>query len=359
MTVVASLFPLAMVGLLSLVGCASGGEPPPVPPPQAQGPALVLADDRGSTAPVAGSATEFGATPHQLVMADQTVLPLRRWGPVGEAPSAVVLGLHGFNDHGGALVASAAALVPEGVAVYAWDQRGFGATAMRGRWPGTELLVDDAVTVAQLLRKRYPDTPLYLLGLSMGGAITTLVLEHPGLPAVDGAVLVAPAFWGWETMPWYQRSALWLSRWLMPWASFTGEGLDIQPTDDPEVGRQLAADPLWLAATRVDALYGVTELMGTALQAVPRIQWPQTLVLYGGEDDIVPPSATCALFQRLPEGSPWRAAYYPEGYHMLTRYSGAQAVLADINAFIKEPEASLPSGLEVSRQAMLAATCEE
>ena len=353
------------VGLL-LAACASGsgaGNPGP-PALRGEGPGLQLdaAAIRRETPPLVGVATEYTAPPHRFVADDGTVLPVRRWGPAperGEAPGAVVLGIHGFNDHGGGLVATAAALVPDGIAVYAWDQRGFGATAQRGRWAGTELLADDIVALSSALRQRYPDIPLLLLGQSMGGALTALALERPEPPAIDGVILVAPAFWGRDAMPWYQRSALWLGRHLFPWATFTGEGLGIRPTDDPAVGRQLAGDPLWIRETRVDAMHGIADAMDAALARAPDLDGaPPLLIQVAGRDEVIPPAAACALFESLTDSAGWRALFYPEGYHMLTRYSGAGTVMADIRGFIADPRAPLPSGREVSRAEGIALTCD-
>jgi len=67
---------------------------------------------------------------------------------------------------------------------YAYDQRGFGKSPTRGRWPGTDTLVEDARAVAALLHERYPDLPIYVVGESMGGALA-LVAADRGLE-VDG-----------------------------------------------------------------------------------------------------------------------------------------------------------------------------
>jgi len=45
-------------------------------------------------------------------------------------------------------------LAARDITTYAYDQRSFGVTAQRGIWPGSELLMDDARTVAALLRRR-------------------------------------------------------------------------------------------------------------------------------------------------------------------------------------------------------------
>ena len=139
-------------------------------------------------------------------MADGYRLPLARWLPSG-APRAVVLALHGFNDYHRAFAGLGPALAARGMAVYAYDQRGFGATASRGRWPGSGRLVEDARSMAKLLKQRHEGLPLYLLGESMGGAVAMTLLGGDDPPPVAGAVLIAPAVWARETMPLYQRAA--------------------------------------------------------------------------------------------------------------------------------------------------------
>ncbi|MGB8182658.1 MAG: alpha/beta hydrolase, partial [Stellaceae bacterium] len=66
---------------------------------------------------------------------DGVKLPLQSWLPTGK-PHAIVLYVHGFNDysHGGAEPAKAMAM--DGVATYAYDQRGFGRAPDHGRWAG-------------------------------------------------------------------------------------------------------------------------------------------------------------------------------------------------------------------------------
>lgn len=296
--------------------------------------------------------------PTRAVMADGTRLPLSSWLPDGE-PSTVVLALHGFNDFSASFESLGLELAGHGIAVYAYDQRGFGATAQRGIWAGEQRLVDDARAVTELLRQRHPDSPLYLVGESMGAAVTMLALTaEPALP-VSGAVLLAPAVWARETQPWYQRSALWLGVRLMPGTRLTREWVDIEPTDDPEVMEYWDTHPLVIRRTRVDALEGVTRLMDAALAAAPELHGP-LLVLYGGEDEVVPPTAVCAMLNRLPpsEAADWRFAYYPEGWHLLTRDSRAAETKADILAWLQRNPAALPSGRERGASGAREAVCD-
>ncbi|MDN3555343.1 alpha/beta hydrolase [Halomonas maura] len=290
---------------------------------------------------------------HDRVIAEDGYrLPLRHWPAEGEA-DAVVLAVHGFNDHGGSFAVMAEAMTPHGISVYAHDQRGFGRTAQRRLWPGHQRLTADVRLVAGQLRERHPQTPLYLVGKSMGAAVVLLALADARPPPVDGSILISPAVWGLDAMPWYQRLSLWLGIRLIPSVSFsakTAHRLGIHPTDDPEIRRQLAEDPLILRRARVDTLYGVAETMSLALEAAEHLRGP-ALILYGDEDQVIPPEAICALLDRLPEangGAPaWRFVLYPGGYHMLTRYTRRDRTEADLAAWLHDPATVLPSGHEL------------
>jgi len=279
-------------------------------------------------------------------------LPLSHWGPQ-ETPRAVVLALHGFGDHAGAFQPLAESFVHAGIALYAYDQRGFGATAGAGHWAGHASMVADARTLARLLRQRYPDTPFYLIGKSMGGAVALLAMTEQPPPPVDGVALIAPAIWARTTMPWYQRQALRLLVRIAPGLTLGNRAahrLGIRPTDDPAVIRTLRLGPLVLKRHRMDTLDGLARLMDAALQAAPRLPGP-ALLLYGEQDQVIPPGPVCELLARLPDPAQgtWRMALYPLGYHMLTRYTGAAQTHRDLAAWVFDPAAALPSGQEVDR----------
>ncbi|WP_240454130.1 alpha/beta fold hydrolase [Halomonas sp. NO4] len=286
-------------------------------------------------------------------------LPLRHWPAKGER-RAIVLGVHGFNDHSGSFTVLAEALTQEDITLYAHDQRGFGTTDQRGIWPGHARLAEDVTLVAELLRERYPETPLYLIGKSLGAAVAILGLTGEAPPPVAGSVLISPAVWGFDTMPWYQRLGLRLGVRLFPSMTFsarTTQRLGIVATDDPEIKARMAEDPLILRHARIDTLYGVTQAMDAALAAAEALPSP-ALVLYGGEDDIIPPAAICVLLDRLSDDDAIRFAFYPEGYHMLTRYTKREQTEADLAAWLTDTAATLPSGHELSRKEATRTLCD-
>lgn len=258
---------------------------------------------------------------------------------------AVVLAMHGFNDYRNAFHEVAHYLAQHGILTVAYDQRGFGNTVQRGLWAGQERMQQDAHTMVGLLCERHPGVPLYLLGESMGGAVVIEALQQAMPGCVAGAVLVAPAIWGWETMPWWQTLALRAAAHLFPAGTLTGEDLDIKPSDNIEMLRALGRDPLVIKATRIDTIYGLTNLMDTAYSHATQFPVP-VLLMYGARDEIIPPVAMCRYLKNFLETglSLHRMVLYPEGYHMLTRDLQAAIVLRDIAAWVTGRRAALPSG---------------
>ncbi len=278
-----------------------------------------------------------------VIAADGAMLPLWRWLPDGKA-RAVILGLHGFNDYSSAFDAPAAYWAKRGIATYAFDQRGFGAAPHRGLWPGAPTMRNDVVAIARLLRRTHPGAPLYLLGVSMGGAVAMVTLAGNGRIA-DGAVLVAPAVWGRRHMNPFLRAMLWVFARTTPWLTLTGEGLEIKPSDNIPMLRALGRDPKVIKETRIDSIKGLVDLMDAAYASAPAIRGP-LLLLYGRRDELVPEKPSFEVIDVLKKGAETRTAVYDGGYHMLLRDLAAETTWADIAAWIDDPRAPLPSGEE-------------
>ncbi len=273
--------------------------------------------------------------------ADGTRLPLRVWP--AEAPKAVLIGLHGMNDYAKAFAMPGPWWAEHGIATYAYDQRGFGRSPGAGLWPGDQTLVDDARSFVALIKARHPGVPVYLIGVSMGGAVALSLMAEAEPPAIDGLILVAPAVWGWSTLNPFYKASLWLAAHTFPAKTFTGASLKIMPSDNIDMLRDNFHDPYIIKKTRTDAIYGLVGLMNRAHRAADRVHI-STLVLYGARDEIIPRKPVEDVIQRL--GGPTRVAVYKNGYHMLLRDLQAENVWADIAAWIEEPHTPLPSGEE-------------
>lgn len=277
-----------------------------------------------------------------VVMEDGYALPLRRWlpdesidvsieGSPQVEPRAVLLAVHGFNDYSNAFVLAGPALAQRGIAVYAIDQRGFGATATRGLWPAQERSVADVHQTVRLLRAKHRDVPVFVLGDSMGAAVVIAAFTAEDAPPVAGVILNAPAVWGRETFNVFYRALLWTFAHTVPGYTVTGKGMQVTISDNNEILRQMSRDPLMIRDTRFDSLYGLVHLMDGALDSAPTLAG-RILVLYGLKDEVIPRASMCRFVELVnPEAN---IVFYPQGYHLLLRDLQAATVIADIDRWV-------------------------
>src|SRR5215204_3812840 len=104
---------------------------------------------------------------------------VRSWRPAG-TPRAVVVICHGVKSHSGYYAWTAEQFVAEGVAVYALDLHGRGKSdGERFYLEKFEDYLDDVHAAMTLARSREPGLPVFLLGHSAGGVVSSVyTLEH-------------------------------------------------------------------------------------------------------------------------------------------------------------------------------------
>lgn len=335
-------------------GLGEGSPPPTFVPRRAVLAALGVAACAPARAPMGPPIAEPSITGDVLVMADGARLPVHAWLPPSP-PRAVVLGLHGMNEHARAFLQDAAPwFTQEGVALYGYDQRGFGGAPNRGIWAGHETMAADAAQAARLIRARHRGVPLVMMGESMGGAVLLVAGASANPPPADGYVLLAPAVVGRDSLGWLARNMLDVLVTLVPMMGFANSAPGFQPTDNIAAWQRWSRDPLLIRHTRVDALAGLVDLMDAAVAAAPSFRAP-ALLLYGGRDRLVPQAPTRRLLAALPDPSRQRTGFYPEGYHMLLRDTQGDKVARDITAWALDAGATLPSGAEAAARTWLAA----
>lgn len=268
---------------------------------------------------------------------------LTRWMP-GGTPRAAVVALHGMNDYANAFHFAAPVWAAAGIATYAFDQRGFGRSPQRGVWGGEALMTEDLRVCVDLVRARHPHVPVTVVGESMGGAAAIAAFASPHPPQAHRLALLAPAVWGWSSQPLPYKTALWFTahvagdRVLKPPRWVTDR---VQPSDNLEELIAMGRDPLMIWGARNDTLYGLVDLMESAWANVGRLRVP-TGYFYGANDEVIPKEPSFQSARRLKPTD--RSAYYEKGYHLLVRDLSRARVIGDVQGFILDPAASLPSG---------------
>lgn len=270
-------------------------------------------------------------------------LPLTQTWP-DEALEGIVIALHGFNDYSKAFEGMCEYFGSQNLACVAYDQRGFGGTAHKGIWPEEGRLQKDLYLLVKQYRLLHPDLPIFLVGESMGGAVIMTAMADARFSLdeeVAGTLLYAPAVWARSTQPWYQQLSLWLAVHTFPAWMPTGEGLGVQASDNVEALRAMWRDENIIKATRIDTIYGVTNLMDKALLAAKDVSI-RTLVLYGEKDEVIPKKPTCEMLDTMKNvDQSITFINYPDGFHLLTRDLQAAHVFSDSVDWIKSDKSKI------------------
>ena len=280
--------------------------------------------------------------------ADGVDLPIKSW-QADKPAKAVIIAVHGFNDYRNGFAFPASWWMQQGITTYAYDQRGFGETAYRGIWAGTERLKKDLSVLVGLIRNRHPGVPLYLLGESMGGAVVMASASDANFPKVDGLILSAPAVWGWQSLNSFYRAVLWCAAHLVPSMTASGNGLGIQASDNISILQNLGQDSYFIKQTRIDSVYGLVGLMDQAYNSAEMLNLP-TLVLYGAQDEVIPKDPVEDVVSRLPRTAD--IVLYEDGWHLLMRDLQAPLVWRDIESWIADRQ--IPSGNQVQQLPLFA-----
>ncbi len=259
----------------------------------------------------------------------------RAWRPDG-APRGVVVICHGVNSHGGQYAWAAGRFTDAGFAVYALDLRG------RGKSEGERFYVEDIADyvadlagVIHIARERDPGLPLFLLGHSAGGVVSsTYVLDNQA--GLAGFICESFAFQ--VPAPNFALAAI---KGLSHVAPRLGV-LKLHNKDftrDPEALARLESDPLIAGETQpaatVAALVRADEHLRESFETITI----PVLIMHGTEDRATVCHGSEFFYEHA--GSKDKTLKLYEGhYHDLLADTGKEGVFADVLGWI---EARLPA----------------
>jgi alpha-beta hydrolase superfamily lysophospholipase len=114
------------------------------------------------------------------------------------------------------------------------------------------------------------------------------------------------------------------------------------PSDNIEMLRANGRDPLFQKKARSDAVYGLVDLMDEAYRSAPRLRNSPLLLLYGGNDQVIPKKPLETVASGLTANATIKR--YPQGYHMLLRDLDREPRWADIAGWIEARNAARTGG---------------
>lgn len=254
---------------------------------------------------------------------------VRIWQP-HEPPRAILAICHGLNSHGGQYQWVAEQMTAHGMAVYALDLRG------RGRSEGERFYVEtvddyvaDLAAMIDLARSREGALPIYLLGHSVGGVVSSIyTLAHQA----QLAVFICESFAFQVPAPDIALSILKGISYIAPHAHV----LRLKNEDfsrDPDVVARLNGDPLIKDEAQpsqtVAALVRADERLK---REFPLVRLP-LLILHGTADRATMATGSERFFREA--GSQDKSLKLYDGhYHDLLSDLGKEMVLKDIQDWI-------------------------
>lgn len=254
------------------------------------------------------------------------------WLPDGEV-KAVLLVVHGLGEHSGRYANHVDYFVPRGYAIYALDHLGHGKSD--GEREVIERFSDYTDTLRifhGMVKEWQPGTPIFILGHSMGGLITsTYLLDHQD--EFSGAILSAPAIKVGDDISSFTITAGKIISRILPKMgvlALDDSGISRDPAvvqayrDDPLVFQ--GKTPARLGAEMLGAMQRVTDAAGTI--TLPFI------VVQGTGDKLVAPAGAQMLVDKA--GSPDKTLKLYDGlYHEVHNEPERDVMFADVEAWLE------------------------
>ncbi|KAI0649103.1 lysophospholipase [Trametes meyenii] len=232
-------------------------------------------------------------------------------------PKAVLLFVHGYNDHIARHADTHAAFARRGVEVFAYDMRGFGRTALdeAHRSPGEAFgktsrreEVRDLEWWVRRLAGKHAGTPIFVMGYSAGGGLTLVFptrLAGPPSPEtvsmLSGVIAVSPLVGLTHRPPEVAKLLVRVVSAVWPTCPFPAGQPPERFSRDPKIVEGLAKDPLRRPNGTALGLRDMI-LQGEELLASDWRHWPEhlpMLMLWGTADEVNSPVDGIAFFNKV------------------------------------------------------------
>jgi len=242
----------------------------------------------------------------------------------------LLLGIHGGMSHSGDYETVGCYFKEHGVTTISFDLCGHGSNKLIDI-PGFDVFTEDVVRMLDWVRARYPQTPLFIVGHSMGALIAShLVLSNRLTPySVSGIVLSSPYYANAIPVPpWMIPLSRWLAK-LFPTAKVPMEDLTRWLTHDREITERHIADTL-LQRRGSDASmrFGRSLLDAQAALNNDLSQWNlPVFAVVAGDDRLANAAVGMQLLRTIPAAL-LELHRYEQNYHENFNELNRQAIFA-------------------------------
>ncbi|KAF5384513.1 hypothetical protein D9757_006477 [Collybiopsis confluens] len=306
-----------------------------------------------------------------LLGPQETQFYTRTYRPSASPVRALIVFLHGFQEHIGRYAHVHPLIAERGIAVFTFDQRGFGRTALdkdkrskKSSWgkTGWSDQMQDLDWAVQTAQKEFTGVPVFLMGHSMGGGEVLSFIGQQSYPSrqnaetlasLTGVIVTSPLIL--QTTP-ASRLLRWLGGKVAIVSPYTLIPASLDADDlshSPELNEAYVKDPL---IKTTGSLRGIGEMLseGEKLLSVACYHWPKklpVLFVHGDADKVSSVKATQEFYQSI-DAEDKKILIYANGYHELQNELPPvrRRLVDDIVSFIEAR-----TGAPVSQPSQLAA----
>lgn len=278
-----------------------------------------------------------------LIINDDLTLPGYSWQNTEiEKSKGIIIFLHGFTNQAQNSTYLGEWFAEQGYFLLAYDHRDHGSSPRRNEQCTLDDLSNDVCTIIQTYKDKYPDTPLHLIGSSMGGGLAILasqkLIKEKGADYIDGLILFAPQVTSTNNQRKFTFSALSALSKIVPKLKIpigiVSSALRHKQCDNPAFCTQLNNDPLMLGNPSLGMLFRVVQLGNLAGQANFDEDF-KVLVLYAGDDVLVPAKEIENFISRIEKSKTKITSHlYPTNRHILWGDMNREEIFQDIVEWI-------------------------
>ena len=271
-----------------------------------------------------------------LTSKDGIKIFVHAWVP--DMPQRILVCVQGLGGYGGYYRELASQLALEGTIVVAPDLRGHGhSKGVRGDIDRFDRYVMDVGLAVTWAGTMWPDTPIFVLGESMGASIATQYVASGQYGTnqipLAGLVFISPVFSS-AIRPTYGEVVHFIRSLLIAPTrpSITVTGREELGCRDAAFNRLLRTDPLFVRLVSARFLIMLTLWLWQSKRKARQINLP-LIVLMCGRDKIARRKGTTAFLCSVPAREQ-RIVTFPHAYHCLLRDPDTPDVVVVLNAWL-------------------------
>lgn len=225
--------------------------------------------------------------------------PTLVWGNQISNPQAAILAIHGLGMHKGCYDEFGKLMASKGIPVYAIDVRGFGDWYLNGKDKlDLPMTLADIKGTLELMKARYPNASLFLLGESMGGAIALRATSvYPEL--LRGLISSVPSGDRFSGLGDDLHVGLHVLAGGFSGRFNVGEHVVEHATKDEQLRARWNSDPLSRSKFSPDELILFQGFMNQNNVTASKVKTTPVLILQGAQDKLVRPGGSFNVWDHL------------------------------------------------------------